>query len=284
MERAGGAGGAPGGSPGAATRATLMFAPPMSHPTTPRASHIGRVRVIGVIDLRAGLAVHARGGKRDMYQPVRSRLVSPAQAGDASALARAYRDRAQVAEIYVADLDAIGDATGQPQDLDGILSAGLPVMVDAGTATVPAAQRVLALGATRVVVGLETLATFGDLGAIIGSAGPPAVVFSLDLRDGRPVTPAGAPFGGDTPMILAERAVSAGAQSILVLDLGRVGRASGPDLTLFARIRDTLPGIELLAGGGVRDAADVAELAAAGVDGVLAGTALHEGRDLAQGG
>jgi uncharacterized protein related to proFAR isomerase len=34
----------------------------------------------------------------------------------------------------------------------------------------------------------------------------------------------------------------------------------------------------------VRDAADVAELAAAGVDGVLAGTALHEGRDLTHGG
>jgi phosphoribosylformimino-5-aminoimidazole carboxamide ribotide isomerase len=261
-----------------------MFAPPMSHPTTPRASHIGRVRVIGVIDLRAGLAVHARGGKRDMYQPVRSRLVSPAQAGDATALARAYRDRAKVAEIYVADLDAIGDATGRPHDLSGIVAAGLPVMVDAGTATVPAAQRVLELGATRVVVGLETLASFADLGAIIRAAGPGAVVFSLDLREGRPVTRAGSASAEELPVALAERAVAAGARSILVLDLGRVGRASGPDLTLFTRMRDVLPGIELLAGGGVRDAADVAKLSAAGVDGVLAGTALHEGRDLAHGG
>jgi phosphoribosylformimino-5-aminoimidazole carboxamide ribotide isomerase len=241
------------------------------------------MRVIGVIDLRAGLAVHARGGKRDMYQPVRGRLLPPAQAGDATALARAYRDRAKVAEIYVADLDAIEDAAVAPQDVSGILAAGLPVMVDAGTATVPAAQRVLALGATRVVVGLETLSTFGDLGAIIRAAGPQAVVFSLDLRDGRPVTRPGTPFGGDAAVALAERAAAAGVRSMLVLDLGRVGRASGPDLTLFAQLHEKVPGIELLAGGGVRDGADVAKLTVAGVDGVLAGTALHEGRDLVHG-
>jgi phosphoribosylformimino-5-aminoimidazole carboxamide ribotide isomerase len=241
------------------------------------------VRVIGVIDLRAGMAVHARGGDRDGYEPVQSRLVSPDQAGDAAALARAYRDRAKVAEIYVADLDAITGATAVPQDLSSILSAGLPVMVDAGAATVPAAQRVLDLGATRVIVGLETLTSFSDLGAIVRATGAADVVFSLDLRDGRPVTRAGATFGRDAPLVVAQRATSAGVRSILVLDLGRVGRSYGPDLPLLQCIHDALPDIELLAGGGVRDAADLVGLSRAGVAGVLAATALHEGRDLGKG-
>ena len=60
-----------------------------------------------------------------------------------------------------------------------------------------------------------------------------------------------------------------------------IGTPALPDPPVLVRAKG---GFELLAGGGVRDAADVAELAAAGVDGVLAGTALHEGRDLAQGG
>jgi len=62
------------------------------------------------------MAVHARGGDRDGYEPVQSRLVSPDQAGDAAALARAYRDRAKVAEIYGPTLDAITGATAVPQD------------------------------------------------------------------------------------------------------------------------------------------------------------------------
>ena len=238
------------------------------------------MRVIGVIDLKAGLAVHARGGERDAYEPVRSRLVSPEQAGDAAALARAYRERAKVAEIYVADLDAISGAASTPQSLDGILAAGLPVMADAGAGTAAAAARVRDLGAARVVVGLETLASFGELGGIIRAIGQRAVVFSLDLRDGRPVTRPGAPFAQDSALVLAQGAAAAGVRSIIVLDLGRVGRSAGPGLATLQSIRDALPETELLAGGGVRDAADLADLARVGVAGALVGTALHEGLDL----
>jgi phosphoribosylformimino-5-aminoimidazole carboxamide ribotide isomerase len=238
------------------------------------------VRVIGVIDLKAGLAVHARGGKRDAYEPVRGRLLSPAQAGDAAALARAYRERAKVAEIYVADLDAISGAASTPQSLDGILSAGLPVMADAGAATVQAATRVRDLGAARVVVGLETLASFGELAGIVRAIGEGAVVFSLDLRDGCPITRPGAPFARETALMLAQRAAAAGVRCTIVLDLGRVGQAAGPGIAMLQCIRAGLPETELLAGGGVRDAADLADLARAGVAGVLVGTALHEGLGL----
>ncbi len=238
------------------------------------------MRVIGVIDLMAGLAVHARGGERDAYEPVRSRLMSPAQAGDAAALARAYRERAKVAEIYVADLDAISGAASTPQSLDGILAAGLPVMADAGAATVAAAARVRDLGAARVVVGLETLASFAELGGIVRAIGQEAVVFSLDLRDGRPVTRPGAPFAQDSALMLAQRAAAAGVRCIIVLDLGRIGQSAGPGIATLQWLRAALPETELLAGGGVRDAADLADLARVGVAGALVGTALHEGLDL----
>jgi phosphoribosylformimino-5-aminoimidazole carboxamide ribotide isomerase len=240
------------------------------------------VRIIGVIDLRAGLAVHARGGQRDAYEPVRSRLVPPAQAGDAAVLARAYRERAKVAEIYVADLDAITGAAATPQRLDGILAAGLPIMVDAGAATAVAAARVRDLGVARVVIGLETLESFGELRGIVRAIGQRAVVFSLDLRDGRPVTRPGAPFAQDSPLMLAQSAAAAGIRCLIVLDLGRVGRSAGPGMATLQAIRDALPETELLVGGGIRDAADVAELARMGVAGVLAGTALHEGIELAE--
>src|SRR2546421_8596650 len=50
------------------------------------------LRVIPVLDLRAGQAVLARGGRREAYPPVRSQLVDGGAASDPLVLARAYRD------------------------------------------------------------------------------------------------------------------------------------------------------------------------------------------------
>jgi phosphoribosylformimino-5-aminoimidazole carboxamide ribotide isomerase len=106
------------------------------------------------------------------------------------------------------------------------------------------------------------------------------VAFSLDLRAGRPIVPTGSEAlrPGDSPEALAARAAGAGAGTIIVLDLARVGRASGLDCDLVARVRDAAPGVRLAAGGGVRDAGDLERLAAAGCDAALVATALHEGR------
>src|SRR5438477_4509429 len=65
------------------------------------------LRVIGVIDLRGGAAVDARGGRRDEYQPI----------GDAVELARTYVERG-VEELYVADLDAIEGRDRDPNNRD----------------------------------------------------------------------------------------------------------------------------------------------------------------------
>jgi phosphoribosylformimino-5-aminoimidazole carboxamide ribotide isomerase len=240
--------------------------------------HIGPVRVIGVIDVKSGLAVHARGGRRELYEPVRGSLVPAELAGDAATLARGYRDVLGLGEIYVADLDAI---TGRPmQDLTGILACGLPLMVDAAVTTESVAERALAQGATRVVVGLETLASFEHLRRIVRCVGTDRVVFSLDLCDTQPVTQPAAPFSGLSPVALARQAVDCGASAVLLLDLGRVGRSVGADMTLVGALRAELPGVELLVGGGIRDGADLEHLARSGCDGALVGTALHDGLTL----
>jgi phosphoribosylformimino-5-aminoimidazole carboxamide ribotide isomerase len=65
---------------------------------------------------------------------------------------------------------------------------------------------------------------------------------------------------------------------VIVLDLARVGSGAGPDLRLLERLRRTVPGVTLLAGGGVRGADDLDRLADVGCDGALVGTALLSGR------
>jgi phosphoribosylformimino-5-aminoimidazole carboxamide ribotide isomerase len=234
----------------ALTRENLVFTPPMSQPITVEA-----MRLIGVIDLAGGRAVHARGGRREAYEPVRSALLGPDEEGDPVALGRAYL-RYPVPEIYVADLDAIA---GRPLSatVAPLAALGAPLWLDAGRATRRVAANV------RPVIGLETMSYWGELD---GSA------FSLDLRAGVPLA------GGEPPASLARRAVDAGATAVIMLDLARVGSMAGLDWVTVESVRASTIGVELVVGGGVRDGSDLERLVELGVNGALVATALHEHR------
>jgi phosphoribosylformimino-5-aminoimidazole carboxamide ribotide isomerase len=233
------------------------------------------VRVIGVIDLKGGKAVHARGGSRELYEPVHSVLLSDDQRGDATALTRAYRDRLGLPEIYVADLDRITNGGRLSEALASIAAVGVPLMVDAGITSVTSATALLATGARRVVVGLETLTSLEELAGIVEGVGPSSVVFSLDVRGEQVLTLPASALAGAAPVALAREATSRGIRSVLVLDLARVGRGDGPRMSLVEQVRAACPDVELIAGGGVRDSRDIDRLAAIGCDAALVGTALH---------
>jgi phosphoribosylformimino-5-aminoimidazole carboxamide ribotide isomerase len=236
------------------------------------------MRVLGVLDLLAGRAVHARGGRRDSYEPVRT-VAGVAIDGDAVELARTYLRHLGLTEFYAADLDAIANRPPQDTLVASIAALGAPLWLDAGIASVTAARHALELAAAVVVVGLETMPSYDALAEICASAGGDRVAFSLDLRDGEPVVDSEASaIRGEPPHVVAARAAAAGVGALIVIDLARVGMGTGMDLALIARVREAAPGLTLLAGGGVRGADDLARLADAGCDGALVATALHDGR------
>lgn len=235
------------------------------------------MRVIGVVDLRGGRAVHARGGARDQYAPVDMVAGARIVPGDPLALARAYLDRLGLSALYAADLDAIVDDRPQDTLIAALAALGAPLCVDAGVSSVERARRLLALAVRQVIVGLETLPSWGALRAIGDACGSGRVAFSLDLRNGEPVVAQGSIPSGDAPEQYAARAADAGAGTVIVLDLARVGTGTGLNLETMAGIRRATPHVTLLAGGGVRDIADLARLAEAGCDGALVATALHIG-------
>jgi HisA/HisF family protein len=243
---------------------------------------VAGLRVVPVIDLKAGTAVHAVRGERERYRPVRG--VLGGDDGDPLALARAFRSELGLDELYVADLDAIGGGRDH-----GALLAALAreahVMVDAGVGKPARARALLELGAHRVIVGTETLSGPGALDHLLAELPAGAVILSVDLRDGRALSPHPQLAG-----LAALDAVAAlhrtGLREAIVLDLARVGSGAGPDVAPIAAIHGAFPDLELLAGGGVRDVEDLRALDAAGAAGALVATALHSGvigpRELAE--
>jgi phosphoribosylformimino-5-aminoimidazole carboxamide ribotide isomerase len=235
--------------------------------------------LIPVLDLRHGRAVQARAGDRARYATVESTL-TPGRGGDPVALVVAYRDVLGARECYVADLDAIEGRATRPRLHQELARAAAPcaLMVDAGIAGAAAALDLLAMGVGRVVVGLETLRRMEDLAAIVAAATQERVIFGLDLHLGRPMLHPANQGQGRTAMDIAARAVAAGARTLLVLDVGRVGTAGGVDLGLLEALRRAFPSERLLAGGGVADRRDLDRIRDTGCDGVLLATALHTGR------
>ena len=252
-----------------------------------------RLQIIGVLDLLGGRAVHARAGARDRYAPVQNAAGWPIDPGNAQTLAEIYTDVLGLSEIYAADLDAILNERPQEEVTRGLASLKAPLWLDAGVRSVDDARRAIALGARRVIVGLETLPSFDVLSEICAAIGSDRVAFSLDLRDGQPIVTNRARdddararghgtrrrgHGTRRPEEIASLAAIAGAGTLIVIDLARVGTGRGIDVDLLSRIRSATPGPSLVAGGGVRGWDDLVQVANAGCSAALVATALHDGR------
>src|SRR5262249_25096843 len=138
---------------------------------------------------------------------------------------------------------------------------------------------VISRGASDYVVGMETLRSVADLATIVSEIGTSRVIFSLDLRIGRPVLhPEMQDFGAiPDPLDMASRAADTGVGTVLVLDIGRVGTGCGVDLGLVEGMRKELPSTRLLAGGGVLARRDLDRMRGAGCDGALVASAIHRG-------
>src|SRR5688572_27234236 len=227
-----------------------------------------------------------------MYAPVVMVAGEPIQPGHAPEVARAYVDRLGLDEIYVADLTAIAASLERSRHhvrtmsepprhastLDGITASGVVLWLDAGIATADDARHAMHLGATRVVVGLETLPSWKALEEICHLLGAGHVSFSLDLRDGAPVSSLHLVSGRTRPETIVELAAAAGVSSVIVLELARVGTNAGPDAEMIEGLRRAVPEAALFAGGGVAGPDDLERLADAGCEGALVATALHDGR------
>jgi phosphoribosylformimino-5-aminoimidazole carboxamide ribotide isomerase len=234
------------------------------------------MRIIPVLDLLRGQAVHAIKGERAQYQPVKSVLCN---SSDPLILARAFRDQLGMREIYVADLDAI-QGLDTPNHRDVITALAhqeeMDVILDAGVSDIDGAQRWLDHGVRKVIIGSETLRDLQTLRAIPGRIRREQLTFSLDSRSGSILSQC-ASLAAMNPVEALELLQESGWKEIILLDLSRVGSGSGMDSSLAVRASARFPNLQLLVGGGMAKPEDLVSLKSAGIAGVLVATALHAG-------
>src|SRR3954447_8553603 len=138
-------------------------------------------RVIPVLDVKDGIAVHAVGGIRSHYGPLRTKLHA---SSDPIAIARAYRDALGLDELYLADLDAIGGNGMNRRLYSDLHSEGFQPWIDAGIEDDHDTYFMSELDNATLVAGLETVRGPGVLQSLIARLGNDRVVLSLDLFQG----------------------------------------------------------------------------------------------------
>lgn len=223
--------------------------------------------VAPAVDLLGAEVVRLEQGD---YERVRLR------AGDPVDLVSRYAS-ARPPFIHVVDLDGARSGMMRADAIATLVSAAGAVRVQAsgGIRSVGDAERLLDAGAWRVVVGTAAFATAGALELFASALGERLVV-ALDVRAGRLAISGWTRDGGLTADDAAVLCAEAGVARLHCTAIERDGTMAGPDLDLLARVRQRSR-LPVLAAGGIRTVRDLAELAAAGLEGAIVGRALLEG-------
>lgn len=201
---------------------------------------------------------------------------------DPVALARRF-EAAGAVWIHVVDLDGARRGAAGNREVIAELCASVtcPVQVGGGVRDAATADALLALGASRVVVGTAAVET-PELVDELADRRPGRVAVGLDAR-GDEVAVRGWTEGAGTHVEeLARRFSRPGVGAVIVTQIERDGTLDGPDVDQLARVLDVCL-VPVIASGGVGTLADLGVLARVTANGrelagVITGRALYEGR------
>jgi phosphoribosylformimino-5-aminoimidazole carboxamide ribotide isomerase len=223
------------------------------------------------IDLKDGACVRLRRGAMD----------------DATVYAQAPEQQAALwqdagfAWLHVVDLN--GAFAGQAVNaaaVMGILSvARVPVQLGGGIRDMAGIERWLVAGVRRVILGSAAVKN-PELVRAACRAFPGRIVVGIDAKDGFVATEGWAELSTMQAPDLARRFEDAGVSAIVYTDIARDGMLGGLNLaqTVDLAAQVTIP---VIASGGVAGLDDLVALRAAnapGIEGVIVGRALYDGR------
>jgi phosphoribosylformimino-5-aminoimidazole carboxamide ribotide isomerase len=227
--------------------------------------------VFPAIDLRGGQVVRLAQG-----DPTRQTTY----ASDPAAVARRWQ--AEGAQwLHVVNLDgAFGDEAGtqspNAQALAAILTVGLKVQFGGGLRDEAALRRVFAAGVSRAVLGTVAVENPALVDWALREYGPERVAVGIDAREGKVRLRGWAEEASITALELGQRLRGQGAAWCVFTDVARDGLGTGVNLAATAELARAT-GLNVIASGGAATSADVSQVRAAGLAGIILGRALYEG-------
>lgn len=231
------------------------------------------MKIIPVIDILNGVAVHGVRGERKKYKPLKSILFKSINPFQISSVFETLG----FDSIYIADLDAILKKTPNLDIYHDICyKTNLNLMIDAGVSDLSRTSQIIELGVSKIVIGTETLSNLEFIKKAIEIFGEKKFVVSLDQKGGKILTNLQSLSKLDI-FLAAKNFENLGVKQIIVLDLDRVGTEYGINLVSLNKLLETVE-IDIIVGGGIRNLQELIDLENLGIYGVLIATILHNGK------
>ncbi len=226
--------------------------------------------VVPAIDLRGGRVVRLRQGQ------LQEETVYGSEPADA---ARRWADEG-AERLHVVDLDAAISGKPQFDAVESIIAAvSIPVEVGGGLRVLEYAMRYRARGADRVIFGTAAVADPSVVQEAI-RLWPESVAVALDAKNGQVAVGGWKEITSVDALELAAQVRAWGVPRIQYTDVVRDGMLVGPNVAAIEQIAKA-SGLPITAAGGISTLDDlrrVSALARWGVDEVIVGKALYEGR------
>lgn len=230
--------------------------------------------VFPAIDLKAGQVVRLAEG--DM---TRATVYGENPAAQADAFARAG-----ATHLHVVDLDGAFAGESINGGAVAAILARFPgkVQLGGGIRNRASVERWIDMGVNRVVIGTAALED-PDFVREAAAAHPGRIVVAVDARDGFVATKGWADVSTVPVAELGRRFEDAGVAALLFTDVGRDGLLKGCNVEATTALAAEVA-IPVIASGGVAGIEDIRALVGKpGIEGVITGRALYDGRlDLAE--
>jgi phosphoribosylformimino-5-aminoimidazole carboxamide ribotide isomerase len=225
--------------------------------------------LIPAIDIKDGKCVRLQEGKADQ---------ATEYGDDPVAMALKWAQEGAT-RLHVIDLDgAFSGQTAHSEIARSIFAtARIPVQIGGGIRTLDQVERLLALGAARVIFGTAAIEHPDVVETAVRRHGN-AIVVGIDARDGR-VALRGWRTQSSVPAVdLARRMKAIGIERIIYTDIARDGMLYGVNLDETERLAREAQVSVIASGGvvGIQDVRDLWERRAGGIEGVILGRALYE--------
>lgn len=223
------------------------------------------------IDLKDGACVRLVRGEMDQATTFND---------DPAAQARDFK-AAGFEWIHIVDLN--GAFAGTPVNGDAVAAiiraVDLPVQLGGGIRDMETVERWLDAGVQRVILGTAAIKD-PDFVRAACDRFPDRIVVGIDARGGRVAVEGWAETSDVRALDLAMRFENDGVAAIVYTDIDRDGAMQGVNVEATVDLAFALT-TPVIASGGVRGIADLRELKAqesAGIEGVISGRAIYDGR------
>lgn len=187
--------------------------------------------------------------------------------------------------LHLVDLTGAKDPAARQIPLLRKLLAGVsvPVQVGGGIRNEQDVAALLEAGATRVVIGSTAVKQPEMVQGWFERYGADAMVLALDVRiddTGRKnVAISGWQENSEATLEqVVEQYLPFGLKHVLCTDISRDGTLKGSNVGLYQEVCQRYPQIAFQASGGIGNLDDIAQLRGSGVEGVIVGRALLDGK------